>query len=483
MTRFWRELKYYLNKPLFIYNDSITYEDFVNSSFSTHSYDLSNGDYDVKIEVGEEPDVRIVWAHSSILKERSMYFKVALSSNWTRKQNDIIVFKKPNLSYQVFASLVKYLYTGRLSLQSISPLTALGLLQAADELCLQELLDYIQQYLLRNPTWLEKNFAMVYSTCLPHSAFTRLQEYCNHIVEDLPYLIFASEDFTLLDDELLQSLLKRDEIAIPEDRLWIRLLDWGIAQANLHPNKSKWTLSDWQSLQSVLDPFISLIRFPEISQLCFVKKVYPYRQLLSHDNFQGDLTLPRLGPKPSTRYPKDLLDNQQLTWISKYIGGKDPSYSELTSDKFNSTPYKFKLILDGCRDGYTSETFHKLCDNQGPTIIVMSIKETKEIIGGFNPRSWNSSDVRIKTSYSFLFTLTNGKLVVSRVAHPQLAVHCHGKFGPIFGDWDLVMYGDFKKDKECFCRRHAYTKHIRALDSGKFSVDQFQVWHVKEASS
>src|SRR6185312_5451608 len=102
MTCFWRKLKYCFNKPLLIYNDSITYEDFVNSSFSAHSYDLSNGDYDVKIEVGEEPNVRIVWAHSSILKERSIYFKVALSGNWTRKQNGIIIFKKPNLRYEVF---------------------------------------------------------------------------------------------------------------------------------------------------------------------------------------------------------------------------------------------------------------------------------------------------------------------------------------------------------------------------------------------
>src|SRR5438128_6652515 len=54
--------------------------------------------YDVSITVGEAPNTKIFKAHSAILVSRSPYFAAALSSNWANKENDVTIFKKPNIT-------------------------------------------------------------------------------------------------------------------------------------------------------------------------------------------------------------------------------------------------------------------------------------------------------------------------------------------------------------------------------------------------
>ncbi|KAG9306041.1 hypothetical protein G9A89_020236 [Geosiphon pyriformis] len=53
---------------------------------------------DVRIVVGEMPIIRNFHAHSQILAARSPYFAVALSSNWVKRENNAIIFAKPNIS-------------------------------------------------------------------------------------------------------------------------------------------------------------------------------------------------------------------------------------------------------------------------------------------------------------------------------------------------------------------------------------------------
>jgi hypothetical protein len=64
-------------------------------------------DYNVSIEVGEGNDKEIFKAHSIILRARSPYFKTALSSNWVKKKDDMIIFTKPNISPKVFKKILK----------------------------------------------------------------------------------------------------------------------------------------------------------------------------------------------------------------------------------------------------------------------------------------------------------------------------------------------------------------------------------------
>ena len=64
-------------------------------------------DYNVIIKVGENQNTKEFRAHSVILRARSSYFKGALSSNWITKQNNMIMFNKPNVTPNVFDMILK----------------------------------------------------------------------------------------------------------------------------------------------------------------------------------------------------------------------------------------------------------------------------------------------------------------------------------------------------------------------------------------
>ena len=63
--------------------------------------------YDVKIEVGEDPNVKFFRAHMNILCYRSPYLRRALASN--KKNNDGILahIKLPNISPEIFQIVLK----------------------------------------------------------------------------------------------------------------------------------------------------------------------------------------------------------------------------------------------------------------------------------------------------------------------------------------------------------------------------------------
>ena len=68
----------------------------------------TNTDYDMIIYVGNEPSVRTFHAHSDILRDQSSYFLAALSSRWIQREKGMIVFRKPNISPEVFEVILKY---------------------------------------------------------------------------------------------------------------------------------------------------------------------------------------------------------------------------------------------------------------------------------------------------------------------------------------------------------------------------------------
>ena len=64
--------------------------------------------YDVIIYAGEEPNVKEIHAHSNILSIRSQYFRTAFSNEWAEKKDGKFIFKKPNISPQLFKVILRY---------------------------------------------------------------------------------------------------------------------------------------------------------------------------------------------------------------------------------------------------------------------------------------------------------------------------------------------------------------------------------------
>ena len=63
--------------------------------------------YDVIIYAGENENMKEIHAYSLILSTRSQYFCVALSGENVEKKDGKIIFKRPNISPQIFKIVLR----------------------------------------------------------------------------------------------------------------------------------------------------------------------------------------------------------------------------------------------------------------------------------------------------------------------------------------------------------------------------------------
>ncbi|RHZ84153.1 hypothetical protein Glove_85g94 [Diversispora epigaea] len=360
-------------------------------------------DYNVTIKVGENQDTQEFHAHSTILRARSPYFKSALSNQWANNKKDgMILFTKPNISSPVFTLIIKYIYTGILDLTNVSGSDILELLVASDELILEELLKYVQNYLIeKKAAWLNKNLVKILPIVSKLASCKQLQDYCYVSICTDPDPFFTSEDFPVLDKDIFLELIKRNDLGIKEIDLWDHLIKWGVSQTpTIKQNDvNKFTDANFGNLKETLDPFISHIRFYEISSKDFFNKVRPYRKVLSLVFFEDVMSflmaetepqhkrLPARSPYVELSESK-IINRRHATILSNRIQYKDEDASSKISE---GNVYKFQLLYRGSLDGYDINTFYSKVNGQGQAIAVIKIKikNSEKIIGGFNASGWN----------------------------------------------------------------------------------------------
>ncbi|CAG8438792.1 10742_t:CDS:2 [Cetraspora pellucida] len=128
-------------------------------------------DYNVLIEIGEGSDKRTFEAHSVLLRSRCKYFHTALKPQWIKRdteKSEMIILQKPNISPKVFEIILKYIYTGNLDLYNKETKDLLGLLEALDELDLEELFEYVQDFFIVHESKCEfDEFVRPYDSILP----------------------------------------------------------------------------------------------------------------------------------------------------------------------------------------------------------------------------------------------------------------------------------------------------------------------------
>ncbi|KAL3882748.1 hypothetical protein ACJMK2_029059 [Sinanodonta woodiana] len=114
------------------------------------------------------------------------------------------------------------------------------------------------------------------------------------------------------------------------------------------------------------------------------------------------------------------LDRQDRQQLEQWIGGG---------------PKTFTLLYSIQKNGCSSTEFHKICDNQGPTVTVL-FNTSKSVFGGYTSISWRSCGNYASDDKAFLFQLHyNGnrqcqKLLVTKATH---AICDTVNRGPTFG--------------------------------------------------
>ncbi|CAI2185815.1 13555_t:CDS:2 [Funneliformis geosporum] len=233
---------------------------------------------DIELLIGEEPNTKVFKAHSLILKIRSTYFRTALSNNWQRTENNVIKFQKSNISIDIFEIIIKYIYSGVIELSKYDINTNIAILIAADELCLNDLCTFIEEYFLEDKSLLRKNFVLFQEFTTKFTQFSKLHQFHNNSIQQDPSLIFKADDFVTIKQEILLDILVKNNHPVRTIILWDKLMVWSIEQSNeLSSDTTKWTPNEVSIFGKIIQPFIPYINFKEVAPVDFVQKVKPFK--------------------------------------------------------------------------------------------------------------------------------------------------------------------------------------------------------------
>ncbi|CAB4399483.1 unnamed protein product [Rhizophagus irregularis] len=451
-------------------------------------------DYNVVIKVGENTNTKEFHAHSNILRARSPYFKKAfLQNRGVTKENNIFNFIKPNISPIVFEMVIRYMYSGILDLREKAVTDILDLLVASDELLMQGLITFVQKYLIENQAeWLQDNLFNVLHTLFQFESCKQLQDYCLESICEDPEPFFNSPKFLTLEKNILLGLLDRDDMTMDEIELWNNLIRWGIAQnSELNgknvTNLNSWNKEDFLTLKSTLDPFISHIRYFNISSKDFYNKVWPFKTVLPEALFENIVSFHFADVQPENKLPPRygklpvdsiIIKPKYAAILANWTQRKDTNVRILKNE------YTFNLIYRGSRDGFDTDTMRSKCNGQGATILVIKVKENGFIVGGYNPFNWNYyngdyynyyREYWNNTTESFIFFLGDGKdskkVKISRVVNQNCAIYesKHANIALNFGNSDLVINGT-----NGTCNRSYYESDI--LDINNFSIEEMEIF-------
>ncbi|GBC43167.2 hypothetical protein GLOIN_2v1691301 [Rhizophagus irregularis DAOM 181602=DAOM 197198] len=435
----------------------------------------TSNDYDVIIEIGErersngniksiftlnneeEENFKIFKAHSIILKTRCKYFEAALSHDWVKMDNDDkIILKNPNIYPKTFSIILKYIYDGSISLEYLSPSDIIILLISSDELAIEELIGYIQKYLITyHSKYIQENIHQILNLSYNHSSYKDIQSFYHN------------------DEEWLLNLELKD------------LIDYLI-------NTCSWTTKEFNILGKILKNLLTKIRFIEFLKVDFIKYITPFKEIFNNEfydqlqdhfySFPNNLLPPPpfkslpfddLDPikyytlnnndnnnnnnnnnniisnnnfpkkiitlkPPRRRLNSEIITNYHIKVITNWLDHKDNNISPLSSHCSSSSiisqftltpttttflttsyaiptnghpssllkpPYKFTLLYRASRDSFDLYNLHRILDNKLNIMIIAKISGTNELVGGFNPVGWNNSNKSHPDSInSFIFS-------------------------------------------------------------------------------
>ncbi|GBC05340.1 hypothetical protein RclHR1_06180025 [Rhizophagus clarus] len=244
--------------------------------------------YDITIEVGNDPYIKIFRAHMVILYYRSSYLRRILSMNKKKNDGALTHIKLPNILPETFHIILKYIYSGRVSLKEYNTSDIIKILVTASELNLQELVTSLQLFLIENESkWMEINFNLIYQISFENNSFLEFQKYCTDLISKEPEKIFKSPNFSSIPEKLLVLLIQSDKLKMDEVQIWEHVLKWGLAQNPELPSEStNFLREDFNVLKNRLHQCVPYIRFYNLTSEEFSDKVLPYKKILPKELYK-----------------------------------------------------------------------------------------------------------------------------------------------------------------------------------------------------
>jgi hypothetical protein len=415
----------------------------------------------------------------------------------------------------------RYIYTGIIDFSNTTNEKIFSFLITSSKLNLSEATSYTQSYLVdKEKKWIHENFSKVLNNIFKLENCKKIQNYCIKRICFEAKSFFSSKDSLNLKKNILNLILDLDNLYIEEIDLWDFLIEWGMNQLHkIHNNNNisiydddenqknhkfinninkeimnqqhkspKWKIRE--ALKKILDPLIYRIRFREIGFDDFYEKVKPYKMLIPMEIYDDTMSYYLIGTPTKINMPSIprrgyinslIINSKHLNIISSWIDKKDLENNDLIS-KINQYEYKL-LFRAACSDDFNIKRFHKYCDNNGPCIVIVKIKDSNKIIGGYNPIGWFSSTNNswIHSNDSFIFSFEDdldlSKRRVSRtLENGKYSIYDSKDFNLLlnFGNGDLILDGRIG-----ICDKSNYEFCILNNDERCFEAEELEVFSVK----
>ncbi|CAB4437660.1 unnamed protein product [Rhizophagus irregularis] len=419
--------------------------------------------YDITIEVGNDPNVKVFRAHMVILNYRSPYLRRILSTNKRKNDGILTSIKLPNILPEIFHIILKYIYGGKLSFEECDISDIIKILITANELGLQELTPFLETFLIESKKdSIEQNFDLIYQISFENDSFLELQKYCNKLISKEPNKIFNSPRFSSIPEKLLVTIIQNDNLQMNEVQVWEHVIKWGLAQnPELSSDPKSYSKGDFDALKNTLQQCIPFIRFHNLTSKEFSNNILPYREICQR-NWTKETNSKNIDSRIITFQHTELISK----WIDKL---------EIT-DKIKNI-YEFKLLYRSEFD--LPEKFHEICDNQPGTVTIIKLKGSNEILGGYNPIEWKSEGSYSVTKDSFIFSFNVSDSIenhiLSRVEDEARALY-NGNYGPSFGFRDLRIY--YQNKLKMYCKKASYEKPITGADP---IIEKYEVFRIVKA--
>ncbi|CAG8513151.1 8701_t:CDS:2 [Dentiscutata erythropus] len=255
---------------------------------------------------------------------------------------------------------------------------------------------------------------------------------------------------------------------------------------------ANWGENDFESLKKSLEPFISYIRFHEISRDDFYHHVRPYKKAIPEDLYEdlvGYLMAninPKISKLPSRlgsiKIDSVIIERDKAAIITNWIEKRD--------NFFRKPFYQFTLTYRATRDGFDYNNF--IANNCNCVVLgLIKVSDSGKIIGGYNPlglRNMNNYNHNYNrgrlhraqwetTDDSFIFCFEDGKSsddhILSRVNDPSYAIYNYGGNWMNFGNADLIVNGQNGTCSQCHYE-------LEILDANNFVVEELEIFVVQK---
>lgn len=170
------------------------------------------------------------------------------------------------------------------------------------------------------------------------------------------------------------------------------------------------------------------------------------RRSISARNSQvrpGKVTPPQ-APAPSFNAVEEILNSSSIL--------TSPASRNFVKSQLFTSPMGLVLLYRGSQHGMNPQNFHSRVDNKGPTLSIFRARETGAVFGGYNDKTWLSTENGecLQSDGSFLFSVdkrTKHELIGS---NNHNAIGCFGKHGPVFGKFSSLMNNKFYYNYDLF---------------------------------